>query len=409
MRLRHGTLVALALGFLAALPDTGTAQHSPTPAVSPSNPVSADGFGRFVTGLWTDAQAAGISRATFEAAFKGVQPDPKVIELARKQGEFSRPISTYVSGAVSSARISQGQVLAERWRAVFDRVEASYGVPRGIILAIWASESGYGAASGSFDTIRSLATLAYSGERKDLFRRELLAALRILEEDHLSRDAIKGSWAGAMGQTQFMPSSFLKHAADGDGDGRRDIWRSVPDVLASIGNFLAQSGWKAGLPWGFEARLPDGIDLSRHDRDLGEWSRLGVARADGAALPRSGLGRLFLPAGISGPAFILTENWEAIRAYNTSDAYALAIGLLSNRIAGGPALSQAWPAEAALSGEERREVHRRLAVRGHYAGIPDGKFGVQTRDAVRRFQVSRGLLPDGYADRKVLEVLRRPD
>jgi hypothetical protein len=210
-----------------------------------------------------------------------------------------------------------------------------------------------------------------------------------------------------MGQTQFMPSSFLADAVDGDGDGKRDIWRSVPDVIASIGHFLAQSGWKAGLPWGCEVRLPERLDLSVHDRDLGEWSRLGVARADGGAMPRAGLGRLFLPAGIAGPAFLLTENWEAIRAYNTSDAYALAIGLLSDRIAGGPPLSRPWPGGAALTGDERREVHRRLAALGLYQGIPDGKFGAQTRDAVRRFQLARGLVPDGYADRQVLEALRR--
>jgi membrane-bound lytic murein transglycosylase B len=234
-----------------------------------------------------------------------------------------------------------------------------------------------------------------------------MAALKILQDDGIARSDLKGSWAGAMGQPQFMPSSFLARAVDGDGDGRRDIWRSVPDVLASIGHFLAQSGWNADLPWGFEVRLPAGIDLSVHERDLAEWGRLGVARANGRPLPRAGRGRLFLPAGIEGPAFVVTDNWEAIRAYNTSDAYALAIGLLSDSIAGSPALSRAWPTAPVLSGDERREVHRRLTTLGHYRGTPDGKFGAQTRDAVRQFQLSRGLLPDGYADRDVLEALRR--
>lgn len=405
---RRLVAVAAALALLALAEAPSTAQQPPR-AAAPNAPAAAsdEAFRRFVEALWPDAKAAGVSRETFEAAFTGIQPDPKVVALTRKQGEFSRPISAYVNGAVSPARISQGQALAERWRAVFDRVEASYGVPPGIILAIWGSESGYGSAMGGYDTIRSLATLAFATERKEFFRRELLAALQILQADHLQRADIKGSWAGAMGQTQFMPSSFLAHAADGDGDGRRDIWRSVPDVLASIGNFFAQSGWKAGLPWGFEARLPEGVDLSVHDRALTEWSRLGVARADGAPMPRAGLGRLFLPAGIEGPAFILTENWEAIRAYNTSDAYALAIGLLSDRIAGGRALSRPWPTAPVLNGDERREVHRRLAEFGFYKGTPDGKFGAQTRDAVRRFQVARDLPPDGYADRDVLEALRR--
>ena len=407
---RGAAALAVALALAASVPEDAVAQASARPP-TPLSPGAgeAQGFSRFLEGLWPDAQAAGISRATFNAAFNGLQPDPKVVALTRSQGEFSRPISAYVTGAVSSARISQGQALAERWRAVLDRVETRYGVPRAIVLAIWASESGYGAASGSFDTIRSLATLAYMGARQDLFRRELVAALRILEEDHLSRGEIKGSWAGAMGQPQFMPSSFLAHAVDGDGDGRRDIWGSVPDVLASIGHFFAQSGWRPGLPWGFEARLPAGLDLSAHEREMAEWARMGVVRADGRTMPRAGTGRIFLPAGIEGPAFILTESWEAIRAYNTSDAYALAIGLLSDRIAGGPALSRPWPTGAVLSADERREVHRRLATRGLYTGTPDGKFGAQTRDAVRRYQISRGLLPDGYADREVLEALRRPD
>jgi lytic murein transglycosylase len=329
------------------------------------------------------------------------------VALTRKQGEFSRPISAYVTGAVSTARVSQGKVLAERWRAALDGVERTYGVPRSVVLAIWASESGYGASTGGFDIVRALATLAFVTERKEFFRRELIAALKILQDDGIARSDLKGSWAGAMGQPQFMPSSFLARAVDGDGDGRRDIWRSVPDVLASIGHFLAQSGWKADLPWGFEARLPGGIDLSVHERDLAEWGRLGVARANGRPLPRAGRGRLFLPAGIEGPAFVVTDNWEAIRAYNTSDAYALAIGLLSDSIAGGPALSGAWPTAPVLSGDERREVHRRLTTLGLYRGTPDGKFGAQTRDAVRQFQLSRGLRPDGYADRDVLEVLRR--
>ncbi|NNM71305.1 lytic murein transglycosylase [Enterovirga aerilata] len=408
--MRRSGGAALAAAFALLGPGAAEAQRpAPSPSASQGAAARPEAFGRFLESLWPEARSAGVSRATFDEAFRGLEPDPKVVALTRRQGEFSRPISAYVAGAVSPSRISQGQALAERWRAVLDRVEASYGVPRAVVLAIWASESGYGSSTGGFDTIRSLATLAFAGERRDLFRRELLAALRILEEDHLPRDELKGSWAGAMGQTQFMPSSFLAHAVDGDGDGRRDIWRSTPDVLASIGHFLAQSGWKPGLPWGFEAVLPDGLDLSVHDRDFAEWARLGIRRADGSPMPRGGLGRLFLPAGIGGPAFLLAdENWEAIRAYNTSDAYALAIGLLSDRIGGGPPLSRAWPTGAGLTGDERRELHRRLTSLGFYRGTPDGKFGAQTRDAVRRFQLSRGLLPDGYANRRVLEALRRP-
>jgi membrane-bound lytic murein transglycosylase B len=240
-----------------------------------------------------------------------------------------------------------------------------------------------------------------------VFRRELIDALRIMQGEHLPPAALTGSWAGAMGQTQFMPSSFLAHAVDGDGDGRRDIWNSAPDVLASIANFIAQSGWQAGLPWGFEIVLPAGMDLSLHRRAFADWGRLGVRRADGKPLPPTGDASLFLPAGIKGPAFLLTDNFEAIRAYNTSDSYALGVGLLADRIGGGGLLTRAWPNQRVLSGDERREVHNRLAALGLYSGTPDGKFGAQTRDAVRRFQLGRGMVPDGYADAAVLEALRR--
>jgi lytic murein transglycosylase len=311
---RAGIALAAALALLPASASPARAQSAP-----PAREAGPEqDFRRFVESLWPEARAAGIVRTTFDDALRGLVPDEKVVALTRKQGEFSRPISAYVTGAVSTARVSQGKVLAERWRAALDGVERTYGVPRSVVLAIWASESGYGASTGGFDIVRALATLAFVTERKEFFRRELIAALKILQDDGIARSDLKGSWAGAMGQPQFMPSSFLARAVDGDGDGRRDIWRSVPDVLASIGHFLAQSGWKADLPWGLEARLPGGIDLSVHERDLAEWGRLGVARANGRPLPRAGRGRLFLPAGIEGPAFVVTDNWEAIRAYNTS-------------------------------------------------------------------------------------------
>jgi lytic murein transglycosylase len=401
-RILAGWLVVLAAAqgpAWAAGPPTGSAPAAP----SPERPA----FRSFLEGLWPEAQAAGISRATFDAAFRDLAaPEPRIVALTRGQSEFSRPIADYVAGAASPGRVARGRALAESWSSVLDGVERRYGVERGVILAIWGLESGFGAGTGGFSVVRSLATLAFIGHRGDLFRRELVNALRILEGEHLDRATLTGSWAGAMGQTQFMPSSFLAHAVDGDGDGRRDIWNSVPDVLASTANFLAQSGWRTGLPWGFELALPDGMDLSVHRRAFAEWARMGVKRSDGRPLPRAGEASLFLPAGIEGPAFLLTDNFEAIRAYNTSDSYALGVGLLADRIAGSNPLARAWPKGGVLSGEERREVHRRLAARGLYTGTPDGKFGAQTRDAVRRFQVGAGLLPDGYADIAVLEALR---
>ena len=371
-------------------------------------PASAEGSSEMAllaAGLWREAAAAGVSRSTFDAAFAGLTPDPKVLALAGRQGEFSRPISAYVGDAASASRIAQGRALAGRWAPNLAAIEAREGVPPEIVLAIWAMESGYGAATGGFNTVRSLATQAFSGERADFFRRELVAALVILQRENMPSARMTGSWAGATGQPQFMPSSFVKYAQDGDGDGRCDIWGSVPDVLASIGHFLAQEGWRRGLPWGVEVRLPAAADISLHERPFPDWARLGVARPDGRPLP-SGTGRLFLPAGIGGPAFLLTENWEAIRAYNTSDSYALGIGHLADRIAGRGALSKRWPTTPALTGEQRREVHRRLAALGFYDGLQDGKFGARTRDAVRRFQLSRALTPDGYADAGLIVALR---
>jgi membrane-bound lytic murein transglycosylase B len=407
--MRVGRLLAVLLGLLGAgSAPWPAAAEPPKPSTASSPPGEAAAFRSFLDGLWPEAAAAGVPRATFDAAFRDLTaPDPKIVAQTKSQSEFSRPISEYVAGAASPDRVAKGRALSTRWSSVLDNIERRYRVQRDIALAIWGLESGFGAASGGFPVVRALATLAFVGQRQDVFRRELIDALRIMQGEHLEAAALTGSWAGAMGQTQFMPSSFLAHAVDGDGDGRRDIWNSTPDVLASIANFIAQSGWQAGLPWGFEIVLPAGMDLSLHRRALADWGRLGVRRADGKPLPPAGEASLFLPAGVKGPAFLLTDNFEAIRAYNTSDSYALGVGLLADRIAGAGPLTRAWPKERVLSGEERREVHRRLAALGLYAGAQDGKFGAQTRDAVRRFQIAAGLVPDGYADVSLLEALRK--
>jgi membrane-bound lytic murein transglycosylase B len=369
----------------------------------------ASSFSAFLQSLWPDAEAQGVARPTFDGALRGLTPDPKVVALAKGQSEFSRPIWIYLAGAVSSARIAEGQRLGRRWAPVLDGIEAESGVPRAIILATWAMESHFGRDRGGFSVIRSLATLAHLGQRGGYFRTELIQALAILEADRIAGDRLVGSWAGAMGQTQFMPSSFRAYALDWDGDGRRDIWDSVPDVLASIANFLRAKGWQPGLPWGLEVRLPVGFGFTRDRETFAGWSALGLRRADGAALPGSGTASLLPPAGARGPAFLVTDNFEAIRAYNTSDAYALAIGLLADRIAGGAALRAAWPVgERVLDRHEVSEVQRRLAARGLYDGVADGRLGAKTRAAVRRFQAQRGLVPDGYAEAGLLEALRAP-
>jgi lytic murein transglycosylase len=303
--------------------------------------------------------------------------------------------------------VAKGQAAARQWAPVLAGVERTYSVPSSVILALWGLESGYGASTGGVYTIRALATLAFAGNRRDLFRQELLAALQILEQDHIARDAMLGSWAGAMGQTQFMPSSYLKFAVDGDGDGRRDIWTSVPDALASTANFMQQKGWDPSLPWGFEVVLPEGFDWRTVSAGFPQWASLGVRRADGRAMPPRGEGALFLPAGVKGPALLITANFEVIRAYNTSDAYALGVGFLSDRIAGLGPLRASWPvSDPILTLAERAEVQKRLVALALYDGATDGKVGPKSRDSVRRFQLSRGLVGDGYMSPAVLQALR---
>ncbi|TDR93183.1 lytic murein transglycosylase [Enterovirga rhinocerotis] len=393
-------LLVVATGSLAAANPTPPSRTKPAPAQA-----AHGNFSAFVAGLWPDAQRAGISRRVFEAAMSGVTPDPKVIALTKRQSEFSKPIWDYVNNAVSAARISRARQLAATYSATLDRVESRYGVPREIVLAVWGMESGFGANTGGMSVIRSLSTLAYVRYRGDYFRDELIQALRIIQAGHVTPAGMKGSWAGAMGQTQFMPSSYAAYAVDEDGDGHPNIWTSAPDALASTANYLRQKGWQPGLPWVTEVVLPRGLDLRTIRRGYADWASLGVQRSDGRGLPRSGQATLFLPAGIGGPTFLVGENFEVIRTYNSSDAYAMGVGHLANRIGGGGAFTRAWPSKS-LSHPERVEVQRRLSTLGFYRGEADGRHGVQTRESLRAFQARSGLVTDGYADFAVLKALR---
>ena len=368
---------------------------------------SQAGFQHFVQGLWPAAKARGVSRATFEEAFRGVEPDAKIIALTKKQSEFVRPIWDYINGAISAQRLKRGQQVAAEWSQTLAAVEKTYGVPRSVVLGVWGMETNFGSFTGSIYAIRALATLAYTGYRGDFFKEELLTALQILEGEHVDRSRMLGSWAGAMGQTQFMPSSFMKYAVDGNRDGVRDIWSSVPDAMASTANYLRQQGWQPGLPWGHEVVLPKGFDFRHLKQDFARWQALGLRRADGKALPRSGEATLFLPGGAGGPAFLVTANYDVIKTYNSSDAYAMGVAHLGDRLFGGLPIQGAWPKDQPmLDKDQRQELQERLAGLGLYDGNADGKLGSKTRDAVRNFQLRRGLTPDGYADVAVLRELR---
>jgi membrane-bound lytic murein transglycosylase B len=364
-------------------------------------------FRRFVESLWPEAQARGVLRATFDGAFRGVTPDPKIVALTKTQSEFVRPIWDYVNGAISAQRLERGRQLAAQWAQTLEAAERSYGVPRSAILGIWGMETNFGSFAGSIYVVRALSTLAYTGYRGDFFRNELLIALQILEQDHIERETMVGSWAGAMGQTQFMPSSFMKFAVDGNRDGKRDIWNSVPDAIASTANYLRQQGWQPGLPWGFEVELPDGFDFRNLRHGFASWAGLGLRRVDGRPLPPNGEATLFLPGGAKGPAFLITDNYLVIKTYNSSDAYALGVAHLGDRLMGGASIRGRWPAdEPMLDKDQRVELQRRLAALGLYAGEADGRLGSLTRDAVRNFQLRRGLVADGYANLAVLRELR---
>ena len=312
-------LIWAVLGATPSAASPSSAQAATVPAANPA------GFGGFVQALWPEARGRGVSRATFEAAFRGVTPDPKIIALTRRQSEFVRPVWDYIADGVSAQRLARGQAMASEWRQTLAAVERTYGVPRDVVLGVWGMETNFGAVMGSTDTVRALATLAYTRYRGDFFKAELLAALEILQDEPGGRSRLRGSWAGAMGHTQFMPSSYRAFAVDGNRDGVRDIWGSVPDALASTANYLRRHGWQPGLPWGFEVRLPQGFDYRNLRQGFSSWAGLGVRRTDGATMPRSGEATLFLPAGAGGPAFLVTDNYAVIKAYNASDAYAMAV------------------------------------------------------------------------------------
>jgi membrane-bound lytic murein transglycosylase B len=373
---------------------------------------AAANFRNCLAGLWPLAERRGVSRALFEANVAGLTPDLRIMDLLDAQPEFTKSFWDYLDLLVNEDRIQNGRAILAQHRATFDAVEKAYGVDRHFIAAIWGVESNYGTQIGERSVIRSTATLACVGRRQDYFREEFLSALEILARGDVKADHLKGSWAGAFGPTQFMPTSFKRYAVDFDGDGRRDVVDSVPDVIASTANNLKKDGWVAGQTWGYEIVVPEGFNFMLADRSrvmaVREWERLGIRRAGGKAFPRADdRAYLLVPAGAQGPGFLMLQNFRVIMKYNPAEAYALAIGHLADRLRGGEPFVQAWPRqERVLTRAERYELQQHLAARGYDVGEPDGRLGGKTRNALRQFQSSVGHVPDGFASAAILERLR---
>lgn len=366
-------------------------------------------FAAFLESLWPAAKQAGVRRETFEAAVSGLTPDPSVPRSSGGQPEFEKPLQTYYREAVSAGRIARGAALLAQYRAELAAIEARLGVPGEICLAAWGMESDFGRARGGHDIVRTLATLAYVRPDRPVFRDEFVDALVILDRGEVARKNLVGSWAGAMGDPQFLPSAYLKYAVSaGGGDAAPDIWSNPSDILASIASFLHGEGWAAGQPWIEEVLLPQGFGFPTLHATAAEWAQLGLRRPDGREPAGDGSAALFLPSGASGPAFLLFPNYFVIKQYNNSDSYALSLGSLAQRIAGAPPLATPWPAKPInLSRKDKAFIQARLAALGLYDGSQDGKLGPKARDAIHAYEKQAGLQPaDGFATPALVASLR---
>ena len=405
LALVRACVVALMLSCLAFPADAAASKRSVHARARPLQHafVVQHAFEKFVASLWPLAEQRGVSRLTFDRAFDGVSFDPKVVAMTEAQPEFVRPIWDYVASAVSADRVERGRKKADAASAWLTKAKETYGVDDAVILGVWGLETDFGGFVGSNSVIRALATLAYIHYQGDYFRDELLSALVILEKGDIAPGLMLGSWAGAMGEMQFMPSSYLAYAIDFEGHGRRDIWTSEADAIGSTANYLAKHGWTAGLPWGFEVHLPSNFALSDADSSspalFSTFAARGVERADGSPWPESGEGRLLILAGLKGPVFLVTSNFDVIKTYNNSSAYALSVALLGDAVKGGHALQAQWPTnDRQLSEAQVRRLQAKLKKLGYEVGKIDGKIGDTLRAAVRTFQERNGLAPDGYPD-----------
>lgn len=414
MKLRHAlTLMSLALSAgglpMIAAAQTATATADAPSAVAYSN---AD-FAQCLLNLRAQALKEGISAATYDTYTKGLEPDLSILPLLNAQPEFKTPIWDYLSSLVDDERVADGRRSLEQWKPELARAREVYGVDPETVAAVWGVESNFGRILGGRPLLTSLSTLSCVGRRQAFFKGEFFATLKIIQQEHVGVERLNGSWAGAFGQTQFMPSTYLRLAVDFDGDGRRDLVDSVPDALGSTANFLKRAGWNPELPWGFEVKLPTGMDTSgsgrRNKQPIASWAAKGITLADGRALPTDAMQvGLLLPAGPTGPAFLVTKNFDALYSYNAAESYALAIAHLSDRLKGGGSFVQSWPTDdPGISRVQRRELQKLLIARGFDIGEPDGMVGARTRRALQSIQQEAGLTADGRAGLKSLQWLQQ--
>jgi membrane-bound lytic murein transglycosylase B len=410
------------VGATGALPPATTASAPPWSGQSGASGdpqmtagairAAAANFPACLAQLWPAAARRGVTRAVYRQYTRTLTPDLRILDLLDNQPEFTKPVWDYLDLLVTDERIAKGRALIAKYRRTFDAVERAYGVDPAIIAAIWGVETNYGELGGERPVLRSTATLACIGRRQRYFRSEFLATLEILQHGDIRPNRLVGSWAGAFGPTQFMPTAFLRYAVDFDHDGRRDVVDSVPDIIASTANNLKRDGWAGGETWGYEVVVPATFDFMLADKRkimrIRDWQRLGLARPGGKPFPRPDEPAfLLVPAGIQGPGFLMLHNFRVIMRYNPAEAYALAIGHLADRLRGGGPFAQHWPRyERVLSRGERLELQRLLAEHGYDIGEPDGRLGARTREAIRRFQARIGRVPDGFATAGLLDRLR---
>jgi membrane-bound lytic murein transglycosylase B len=395
----------------AAVPPPGPVAQAPVPPPPPSPLGSEEKFQAFIRDFETTALANGITAETYSKAMAGIAPITTLNTIIAEQPEFVRPVWSYLDGAVSNRRIADAKYLLTQNAPVLASIEESSGVPKEILVAIWGMETDYGRDEGSYNLFASLATQAYDGQRQGFARRELLAALLLLQQNNYEPSQMVSSWAGAFGQTQFMPSTFFKYATDGDGDGRIDLWHSTADALASTALLFQREGWQAGKPWGYEVALPKNFAYQDADLDtlrpLSEWAARGIRLVSGSALPDGDdMAALYLPAGANGPALLTLNNFRMIMKYNNAASYALAVSLLADRMMDRPGIQAAWPrGEKLLSRADRLRFQTDLAALGYDSGQLDGLLGRKTRAALRQYQAAHGLAADGYPTAAILALL----